>query len=146
MSAVTRPRRVLLIEDHPADIALTRKAFSQIKTTIDFQSVLDGIEAMQYLSKQGRFAKAPSPDLILLDLNMPRKDGREVLAEIKADPNLKSIPVIVLTTSAAADDIEDSYRLGANAYIVKPVAYADFTKVIRTIEAFWFLTAVLPGP
>jgi CheY-like chemotaxis protein len=143
MPAVTRPRRVLLIEDHPADIALTRKAFGQIKTLTEFQSVLDGVEAMQYLRQQGRFTNVSRPDLILLDLNMPRKNGREVLTEIKVDNSLKSIPVIVLTTSSSTDDIEDSYRLGANAYIVKPVAYADFMSIIKTIEAFWFQTAAL---
>lgn len=143
--ALTRPVRVLLVEDHPADIDLTRKAFSALGTPNVLWVVLDGVEAMQFLRKEGRFDKAETPDLVLLDLNMPRKDGREVLREMRADAALSTIPVVVLTTSAAQNDVDEAYRLGANSYIVKPVAFAQFTAVISVLEAYWFNTSVLPG-
>lgn len=144
--ALTRPVRVLLIEDHPADIDLTRKAFAGLKTPNTLCVVLDGVEAMQFLRKEGRFATVERPDLVLLDLNMPRKDGREVLREMRGDPILQLIPTVVLTTSAAKHDVEESYRLGASSYIVKPVAFTQFTAIIRILEAYWFHTSVLPEP
>lgn len=142
---LSRPVRVLLVEDHPADIDLTRKAFSALKTANTLHVVLDGVEAMQFLKQEGRFTSAERPDLVLLDLNMPRKDGREVLREMQADPNLCAIPVVILTTSSAQNDVDGAYRLGANGYIVKPVAFNEFTAIIRILEAYWFNVSILPG-
>ena len=138
------PIRVLLIEDHLADIALTRKALNRLSTSVILDVVLDGMEAMRYLRKQGRFKDVVRPDIILLDLNMPRMDGREVLKAIRAEESLKWIPVVVLTTSSSPSDIRDAYELGANSYIAKPVGYEDFQKVIEVLETYWFNTTLLP--
>jgi len=140
------PKRVLLVEDHPADVALTKKAFGELQRDIDLQVVLDGVEAMQYLRKEGRFSGATTPDLVLLDLNMPRKNGRGVLEDMRGEEDLRSIPVVVLTTSSAANDVNECYRLGANAYVVKPVAYKDFTRAVASLDNFWFQTAILQKP
>lgn len=136
--------RILLVEDHPADITLARKAFAKIATPVQLDVVLDGVEAMRFLRKEGRHTSAMRPDLIFLDLNMPRKDGREVLQEIDSSPEFKTIPVIVLTTSAADDDVAAAYALCANSYLTKPVTFDAFLKLVLIIEAYWLRTAVLP--
>jgi CheY-like chemotaxis protein len=136
--------RILLIEDHPADIALTRKAFERLATPVQLEVVLDGFEAMQFLRQEGRYTAALRPNLILLDLNMPRMDGREVLRAISTEPTLKTIPVIVLTTSSAAIDVETAYQLCANSYLAKPVSFEDFLAIIAAIETYWLKTALIP--
>jgi chemotaxis family two-component system response regulator Rcp1 len=135
---------ILLVEDSPADILLTREAFQQNKIVNTIHVAEDGIQAMDFLYKRGKYASAPRPDLILLDLNLPRKNGREVLAEIKADPNLRAIPVVVLTTSNAEEDILKAYELNANCYVVKPVGFDNFMKAIQSIRHFWFSVVTLP--
>jgi len=140
----TPPVRVLLVEDHPADIVLTRKAFSRLTTPVQLDVVLDGFEAMRFLRQQGRYQNTVRPHLILLDLNMPRMDGREVLKAVGADPALKTIPIIVLTTSSAASDVAMAYTLCANSYLAKPVGFEDFLGVIASIERYWFHTALIP--
>ena len=135
---------ILLAEDSPGDVRLTREAFKEAKILNTLHVVEDGMEAMEFLSKTGKHADAPSPDLILLDLNMPRMDGREVLAEIKKDENLMRIPVVVLTTSKAEEDIIRSYNLHANAYVTKPVGLTEFLEVIRSIEQFWLAVVTFP--
>ena len=135
---------VLLVEDDPGDVELTQESLLDSKLKINQTVVNDGVEALDYLRKQNGYAKATRPDLILLDLNMPRKDGREVLAELKIDDNLKTIPVVVLTTSEADQDILKSYGLGCNCYVTKPVGLEQFSRVIQTIEAFWFTVVRLP--
>jgi len=136
--------QVLLVEDNPGDVRLTREAFRDAKVHLEMHVAGDGVEAMEFLRRQGAFPNSPRPDLILLDLNLPRKDGREVLAEIKGDPALRSIPVVVLTTSAADADIERSYLLHANCYISKPVDLEGFLTVIRSIDDFWLSVVKLP--
>lgn len=140
----SQPIRVLLIEDHPADIQLTRKAFGRLATPNVLDVVFDGIEAMRFLRREGRYTQAIRPDIILLDLHMPRADGREVLREIDADPTLHSIPVIVFTTSAALTDVRDAYTLRANSYLPKPTGKAEFMALVELIEKYWFLAAALP--
>jgi len=135
---------VLLVEDDPGDVELTQESLLDSKLKINQTVVNDGVEALDYLRKQNGYAKATRPDLILLDLNMPRKDGREVLAELKMDDNLKTIPVVVLTTSEADQDILKSYGLGCNCYVTKPVGLEQFSRVIQTIESFWFTVVRLP--
>jgi len=135
---------ILLVEDNPADLRLTQEAMRGSKLLNKLHVVSDGEEALSYLRRQGKYADAPRPDLILLDLNLPKKDGREVLAEIKLDPELKVIPVVVLTTSEAVTDILKSYNLHANCYITKPVAFEQFKKVVNSIESFWFSIVKLP--
>jgi CheY-like chemotaxis protein len=135
---------ILLVEDNPADVRLTREALNSDRLWNNLSVAKDGVEAMAYLRRQGRFAAAPRPDLILLDLNLPKKDGREVLAEIKADPNLMRIPVVVLTTSDAEEDILKTYGLHANCYITKPVDLRQFMKVLKSIEDFWLAIVKLP--
>jgi chemotaxis family two-component system response regulator Rcp1 len=136
--------QVLLVEDNPGDVRLTREAFRDAKVHLDMHVAADGVEAMEFLLRQGAYSQSPRPDLILLDLNLPRKDGREVLAEIKGDPSLMSIPVVILTTSAADADIERSYLLHANCYISKPVDLEGFLTVIRSIDDFWLSVVKLP--
>ncbi len=143
-TSLSRPAEILLVEDNPGDVELTREALADAKLLNSLHVVPDGIEAMAFLRRQGRYANAPRPDLILLDLNLPKKDGREVLAEIKADDNLKIIPVIVLTTSKADEDILRSYKLNANCYVEKPVGFDGFANVVRSIQCFWFSVVVLP--
>ena len=140
----TRPVNILLIEDNPGDIRLTEEAFFECEINVNLTAVMDGVEAIKYLNKVGKFEKASSPDLILLDLNLPKKDGREVLKEIKTDPQLKRIPVIVLTTSNAEQDILRTYNLHANGFINKPVDFDRFFDIIQKIKDFWLSTAVLP--
>lgn len=138
------PIQVLLVEDNPGDAQLTRIALEDSKISIHLNVVEDGVEAMAFLRKQEKYAKAAHPDIILLDLNLPRKDGREVLAEIKGDENLKRIPVVVLTTSQAEEDILKAYNLCANCYITKPVDFDQFVKIVQSIENFWFAIVKLP--
>ncbi|HLI26557.1 MAG TPA: response regulator [Chloroflexota bacterium] len=138
------PIEILLVEDSPADVDLTREALEDAKVRNHLSVVADGVEALAFLRREGRYADAPRPDLILLDLNLPKKDGREVLAEIKADPALRRIPVVVLTTSEAEQDILRSYDLHANCYITKPVDLEAFIEVVRSIEGFWLAIVRLP--
>jgi len=135
---------ILLVEDDPGDVDLTRETLKDGKILVNLNVVGDGIEALKYLRKESNYKNAARPDLVLLDLNLPRKDGRQVLSEIKNDPDLKSIPVIVLTTSEADADILKSYGLGGNCYVTKPVGLDQFTKVVQGIEDFWFRVVKLP--
>jgi two-component system, chemotaxis family, response regulator Rcp1 len=136
---------ILLVEDNPADAELTQIALQNGKVQHELHVARDGEEAIAFLRRQGSFLKAPRPDLILLDLNLPRIDGREVLAEIKVDPDLMGIPVIILTCSRAEEDILKTYNLHANGYIVKPVDLEQFFKVIRQIKEFWMSIVLLPS-
>jgi CheY-like chemotaxis protein len=142
--AVSRPIEVLLVEDNPGDVRLTREALKEGKVRNNLNVAIDGVEALAYLRREGKYADAVRPDLVLLDLNLPRKDGREVLAEIKGDPALRSIPVVVLTSSQAEQDIVRAYDLHANCYITKPVDLDQFITVVKTIEDFWFTIVKLP--
>ncbi|MEJ0006965.1 MAG: response regulator [Steroidobacteraceae bacterium] len=139
------PIEVLLVEDSPGDVRLTREALKDAKMHISLSVVSDGAEAMAYLRRELNHAQAPRPDLILLDLNLPKKDGREVLKEIKEDEALKSIPVVILTTSASPMDVERSYKLHANCYITKPVDLHGFIKVVQSIDDFWLSVVKLPN-
>ena len=139
-----RPIEILLVEDSPSDTDLTVEALAAAKVTNRLSIVEDGVQAMEFLHREGQYAEAPRPDLILLDLNLPRKDGREVLAEMKADPKLAAIPVVVLTTSQAEQDILRSYDLHANCYITKPVDFHQFLEVVEAIEGFWLSVVKLP--
>jgi CheY-like chemotaxis protein len=139
-----RPIEILLIEDSPSDTELTIEALKEAKVRNHLSIVEDGEQALEFLRHRGKYAQAPSPDLIMLDLNLPRKDGREVLAEIKADDALKTIPVVVLTTSRADQDVLRAYRLHANCYITKPVDFDQFLNVVRSIESFWLFVVTLP--
>ncbi len=138
LAAEGRLTELLLVEDSPGDVRLTREALKDAPIPSHLSVVSDGEEALAFLHRQGRFANAPSPDLILLDLNLPKKDGREVLADIKTDPVLKRIPVVVLTTSQAEQDIARAYDLHANCYITKPMDLDKFLSTIREIHRFWF--------
>ena len=138
------PIDVLLVEDSLGDVRLTREAFKDARVHINLHVATDGVEAMAFLRREGEHANAPRPDLILLDLNLPRKDGREVLREIKESETLGSIPVVVLTTSASEADILRSYRLHANCYISKPVGLEEFLKVVKSIDNFWLSVVKLP--
>ena len=135
---------ILLVEDNPGDVRLTREALKEGKVANRINVAADGIEAMAFLHREGKYENAPKPDLILLDLNLPRKNGREVLAEIKMDPDLKSIPVVILTSSQAEKDIVATYNLHANCYVTKPVDFDQFIDVVRSIEDFWFKLVKLP--
>jgi CheY-like chemotaxis protein len=135
---------ILLVEDSPTDVMLTREAMEQYKLANPLDIVEDGIEAMEYLRQEGRFKDAPRPGLVILDLNLPRKNGREVLYEMKNDPHLRNIPVVVLTTSKSEEDVVKSYCLHANCYITKPVDFARFIDVVRSINDFWFGVVTLP--
>ena len=139
-----RPINILLVEDNPGDVRLTIEALREGKVHNNLHVVGDGVEALAFLHREGEHRDAPLPDLVLLDLNLPKKDGREVLAEIKADPDLRRIPVVVLTTSNAEQDVLRSYDLHANCYITKPVDLDQFIKVVRTIEDFWLAVVTLP--
>ena len=140
----TRPIEILLVEDSPSDSELTLEALKDFKVRNHVSVVEDGVLAMQFLRRQGPYAQAPRPDLIMLDLNLPRKDGREVLADIKGDDHLKTIPIVVLTTSRADQDILRAYQLNANCYINKPVDFNQFLEVVRSIESFWLYVVTLP--
>jgi CheY-like chemotaxis protein len=139
-----RPVEILLVEDNPGDARLTQEALKEGKVNNALHIVQDGVEAMAFLRGEGRYANAARPDLILLDLNLPRKGGREVLEELKADPALRVIPVVVLTTSSSDEDILKSYHLQANCYITKPVGFNEFMDIIRSIENFWLTMVSLP--
>ncbi|EIV94509.1 response regulator [Frankia sp. QA3] len=145
MSEPLVPVEVLLVEDDPGDVLMTREAFEDHKLRNHLNVVSDGVEALAYLRGEGEYAGAPRPDLILLDLNLPRRDGREVLREVKADERLRRIPVVVLTTSEAEEDVLRSYDLHANAYITKPVDFDRFVAVVRHIDDFFVTVARLPG-
>jgi len=135
---------VLLVEDSPGDVRLTREVFEEANPTIDIRVATDGVEAMAFLRREGVNAEAPRPDLILLDLNLPRMDGREVLAQIKGDASLKLIPTVILTTSDSEADIARSYELQANSYLSKPVQLHAFEQIVRGINEFWLNAAKLP--
>jgi chemotaxis family two-component system response regulator Rcp1 len=139
-----KPIEILLVEDNPADVRLTQEALREGKVRNILHVARDGVEALEFLRKKGKHAGAGRPDLVLLDLNLPRKDGREVLAEIKADPELKTLPVVVLTTSSAETDILKSYELHANCYIQKPVDLEQFVQVVKSIDDFWLTVVRLP--
>lgn len=136
---------ILLVEDNPADVRLTREALKEAKVRNQLHVVEDGVAAMEFLMRKGKYADAPRPDLILLDLNLPKKDGREVLEEIKQDDNLKRIPVVVLTTSQAEEDIVKTYNLHANCYVTKPVDLDQFITIVKSIEDFWLTIVKLPN-
>jgi len=136
---------ILLVEDNPDDVLLTREALGADRPWDNLDVARDGVEAMAYLRREGRFVKSRRPDLILLDLNLPKKDGLEVLAEVKADADLKPIPVVILTTSAEEGDILAAYGLHANCYITKPVEPRQFMKVVKSIEDFWLTIVKLPS-
>lgn len=138
------PLHILLVDDDPADVRLTQEALKEHKVYCQTTVAADGVEAMAYLRREGPYADATLPDIILLDLNMPRKDGREALAEIKADPILARIPVVVMTTSNADQDVVQSYNLGANCYIVKPCDLDQLATIVKSIEDFWFTVVRLP--
>ena len=141
----TGPIEILLVEDNAGDARLAQEALRDAKVRNNLSWVPDGVEALAYLRREGRYDKAARPDLILLDLNLPRKDGREVLSEIKAEDRLKRIPVVILTTSQSEDDIHKAYHLNANCYISKPVDLDQFMKVVKTIEDFWLTIVKLPS-
>jgi CheY-like chemotaxis protein len=140
-----KPIEVLLVEDDPGDTLMIKEAFEDNKVRNRLTCVPDGVQALEYLRREGEHADAPRPDLVLLDLNLPRKDGREVLAEIKGDDALSTIPVVVLTTSAAEEDVLRSYELHANAYVTKPVDFERFIDVVRQIDEFFVTVVKLPG-
>ena len=138
------PIEVLLVEDSPADVRLTKEALKEEKLHVNLNVVNDGVEAIEFLRRTGKFAQAVRPDLILLDLNLPKKDGREVLKEIKQDEKLRSIPVVILTTSKAEEDIVKSYNQYANCYITKPLDLSQFSTVVKSINDFWLTIVKLP--
>ena len=143
--ANARPAEILLVEDSPTDALLAKEALKFSKVLNNLHTVMDGVDAIAFLRKEGEYANVPRPDIILLDLNMPRMDGREVLKEIKADEDLKLIPVVVLTTSMDEIDVLKAYGLHANCYIVKPVDFEKFAEIVRTIEIFWLVVVTLPA-
>ncbi len=139
------PIEILLVEDNPGDVRLTKEALRESKVSTRMHVVLDGVQALAFLHREGEYATVPRPDLILLDLNLPRKSGREVLAEIKGNEDLRRIPVVILTTSQAEQDIIETYNLHANAYVNKPVDLDQFIMVVKSIEDFWFEIVRLPN-
>ena len=143
-SAAPRQLEILMVDDNPGDVRLTREVLRDSAIQPHLNAVVDGAQALEYLRQHGPYSDAVRPDVILLDLNLPKKDGRQVLAEIKDDPELRRIPVVVLTTSSADDDVNEIYDLHANCYVTKPMALDQFTRVIQLIETFWLATAQLP--
>lgn len=144
-NTTVKPIEILLVEDNPGDVRLTREALKEGKVLNNLHVAMDGVEALAFLQREGQeYADAVRPDIILLDLNLPRKDGRELLAEIKIDPDLRRIPVVVLTTSKAEEDILKTYDLHANCYITKPVDLDQFLTVVKSVEEFWFTIVKLP--
>jgi chemotaxis family two-component system response regulator Rcp1 len=141
---VGKPIVILLVEDNPGDVDLARAAMEESKVRNILHTVGDGVEAMLFLRSEGKYAEAPRPDLVLLDLNLPKKDGREVLAEIKSDPDLMRIPVVILTISKDEEDILKTYNLHANCFITKPIDLGQFVKVVKAIEDFWLTIVKLP--
>ena len=144
-SAISKPIEILLVEDNPGDVRLTKEALNEGKVLNKLHVVEDGMEAVAFLNGEGSYADMPRPELILLDLNLPKKDGREVLAEIKTNEELKRIPVVVLTTSRSEEDVLKSYDLNANCYISKPVDLDQFISVVKSINDFWLTIVKLPG-
>ena len=142
--ALGKPIEILMVEDNPGDVRLTVEALKETKLNNNLTIVKNGVEALAYLRQEGDYADVPRPDLILLDLNLPKKDGREVLVEIKADEDLGRIPVVILTTSQAEEDILKTYDLHANCYVTKPVDLEQFTQVVQSIEFFWLTIVKLP--
>jgi CheY-like chemotaxis protein len=145
MPPLPKPIDILLVEDSDGDARLAQEALKDSKIRNDLFRVADGVEALEFVRRQGRFADSPRPDLIILDLNLPKKDGREVLAELKGDPDLKRIPVVVLTISKDEEDVLKSYNLHANCYISKPIDLEQFAKVVKSIEDFWLTIVKLPN-
>ncbi len=144
-STATRPVQILIVEDNPADARLVREVMRDSKVLNEIHWVADGVEALAFLRGQGKYASAPRPNLIFLDLNMPRKDGREVLREVKADDSLKRIPIVVMTSSQAEEDVARAYDQHANCYVRKPIDFDQFHSVVKTLENFWFATVELPS-
>jgi CheY-like chemotaxis protein len=138
------PIEILLAEDNPGDVKLTKKALEQGKIGNNLHVVNDGVETMKFLKKEGEYADVPDPDLLLLDLNMPKKDGQEVMSDMDSDPNLRRIPVVVLTSSDAEEDVVRSYELTANAYLTKPVDFDGFVDIVKRLEDFWFEVVKMP--
>ncbi len=141
----TRQIEILLVEDNPGDARLTQEAMRAAKMTNVLHVVEDGVQAMEFLRRRSHFKDAPRPDLILLDLNLPKKDGRSVLAEVKTDPDLRRIPVVVLTTSRSEEDVMQAYDMHANAYVTKPVNLEQFMRIVALIDEFWLKVVTLPG-
>ena len=141
---VATPVEILLVEDNAGDVRLTKEALKEGKVYNNLHWAKDGVDALEFLRREGKHAKAPRPDIILLDLNLPKKDGREVLSEIKSDDQLKHIPVVILTTSKAEEDVLRSYKLHANCYITKPVDLGKFIVVVQSIDRFWLTVVTLP--
>lgn len=144
MEQIQRPIEILLVEDSPTDILMTTESFKQGKLANNMHVVTDGEAAMAFLHRKAPYENKPRPDLILLDLNLPRMDGREVLKEVKSDPDLRSIPVVVLTTSVNEEDVMKAYGLHANCYIAKPVSLQSFMQVVQSVQNFWFTVVLLP--
>ena len=144
MSALEKTVEILLAEDNPGDVMLTKKALEQGKLANNLNVVTDGVETLAYLRQEGKYADKPRPDLVLLDLNMPRKDGQDVLKELQDDADLCRIPVVVLTSSESEEDVARSYELNANAYLTKPVDFDGFTEIVNRMENFWFKVVKLP--
>lgn len=145
MQKLSRPVDILLVEDNPGDVRLTQEAFRESRMPVKLSVVMDGEDALNYLYRRPPYENTTRPDIILLDLNIPKKDGREVLSEIKNDLSLKYVPVVVLTTSNAEQDIVRTYNLNVNAYINKPVDFDKFFDIVQKIEEFWLMTAILPS-
>jgi two-component system, chemotaxis family, response regulator Rcp1 len=139
-----RPIEILMVEDNPGDVRLTREALKGGKVWNELTVVTDGVAALDYLHRRAPYESGVRPDLVLLDLNLPKKDGREVLAAMKADPSLKKIPVVILTTSQAEEDVVRAYNLNANCYVTKPVDFEQFTRIVQAIEQFWLTIVTLP--
>ncbi len=144
ITTTSRPIEILLVEDNPGDAHLTKLALADSKLDVNLTVVEDGVEALDFLTKKGKYAQTKAIDLILLDLNLPKKDGRQVLIEIKNNPSLKHIPIVILTTSQAEEDILKAYQLFANCYIAKPLDFTKFVNIVRSIGEFWFTIAELP--
>ena len=145
LQEIGKPIEILLVEDNPADVRLTMESFKDAKVSNNLSVVEDGTEAIGFLRRKGKYGDAPRPDLILLDLNLPKKDGREVLAEIKTDEDLRIIPIVVLTSSQAEQDVMQTYHLGANCFITKPGDLYQFINVTKSIEQFWLTIVKLPS-
>jgi chemotaxis family two-component system response regulator Rcp1 len=141
---MSKPLQVLLVEDNPGDADLTRESLESSPFAVELTVAINGAQAIEFVHRQGKFTSAPRPDLILLDMNLPGFDGRVVLADIKRDPELKRIPVCMLTSSKSEKDVGDSYDLGANCYVVKPLGFKTFQEIVLTVQSFWFTTVKLP--
>jgi CheY-like chemotaxis protein len=139
-----RPIEILMVEDNPGDVRLTREALKGGKVANEMHVVTDGAAALDFLYRRPPYQKAPRPDMVLLDLNLPKKDGREVLSTMKSDPFLKTIPVVILTTSQAEEDVIRAYNLSCNCYVTKPVDFEQFTRIVQAIESFWLTIVTLP--